>query len=152
LRCGWNSESGWRIGFAEIGSRHHFPGGVYKPISTVFHPLYSFMINWVLVLTYGAGMAGVALIGSEYIISLLPESLHSKTGIQGTVVVTLILIYIINMMYIKSSSRTQNLLSSLKIFVGLVLCTGIYSPPAIPLPCPFRPVNREANLPLLAPA
>jgi APA family basic amino acid/polyamine antiporter len=41
------------------------------------------MINWVLVLTYGAGMDGVALIGSEYIISLLPESLHSKTGIQG---------------------------------------------------------------------
>jgi APA family basic amino acid/polyamine antiporter len=61
------------------------------------------MINWVLVLTYGAGMDGVALIGSEYIISLLPESLHSKTGIQGTVVVTLIFFYIINMMDIKSS-------------------------------------------------
>ncbi|MPR35820.1 amino acid permease [Salmonirosea aquatica] len=39
--------------FAEIGSRHHFPGGFYKLISTAFHPLYAFMINWVLVLTYG---------------------------------------------------------------------------------------------------
>ena len=112
--------------FAEIGSRHHFPGGFYKLISTAFHPLYSFMINWVIVLTYGAGMAGVALIGSEYINPLLPESLHSPIAIQGTAVVTLLFFYTINMLGIKSGSRTQNLLSTLKILMMLVLCTGIF--------------------------
>jgi APA family basic amino acid/polyamine antiporter len=119
--------------FAEIGSRHHFPGGVYKLISTAFHPVYSFMINWVIVLTYGAGMAGVALIGSEYLNPLLPEALHSKIGIQGTAVVTLIFFYTVNMLGIKSGSRTQNLLSTLKIVMMLALCTGIFfaqSPPA----------------------
>ncbi|WP_221390860.1 APC family permease [Dyadobacter sp. NIV53] len=112
--------------FAEIGSRHHFPGGFYKLISTAFHPLYSFMINWVIVLTYGAGMAGVALIGSEYINPLLPASLHSQLAIQGTAVVTLLFFYTINMLGIKSGSRTQNLLSTLKILMMLVLCTGIF--------------------------
>lgn len=112
--------------FAEIGSRHHFPGGFYKLISTAFHPLYSFMINWVIVLTYGAGMAGVALIGSEYINPLMPEVLHSQLGIQGTAVVTLLFFYTINMLGIKSGSRTQNLLSTLKILMMLVLCTGIF--------------------------
>ena len=112
--------------FAEIGSRHHFPGGFYKLISTAFHPLYSFMINWVIVLTYGAGMAGVALIGSEYINPLMPAILQSKVGIQGTAVVTLLFFYTINMLGIKSGSRTQNLLSTLKILMMLALCTGIF--------------------------
>jgi len=123
--------------FAEIGSRHHFPGGFYKLISTAMHPLYSFMINWVIVLTYGAGMAGVALIGSEYINPLLPEAIHSPIGIQATAIATLIFFYVINMLGIRSGSRTQNLLSGLKILMMLVLCTGIFynapvtiSPPA----------------------
>lgn len=112
--------------FAEIGSRHHFPGGFYKLISTAFHPLYAFMINWVIVLTYGAGMAGVALIGSEYINPLLPEFAHSPTGIRITAIVTLAFFYVINMLGIKSGSRTQNILSSLKIIMMLVLCAGIF--------------------------
>lgn len=126
--------------FAEIGSRHHFPGGFYKLISTAFHPLYSFMINWVIVLTYGAGMAGVALIGSEYINPLLPDFLHNQIAIQGTAVVTLLFFYTINMLGIKSGSRTQNLLSTLKILMMLILCTGIFytqtsaTPTALPLP------------------
>ncbi|GGB77954.1 APC family permease [Dyadobacter sediminis] len=112
--------------FAEIGSRHHFPGGFYKLISTAFHPLYAFMINWVIVLTYGAGMAGVALIGSEYINPLLPEFARSSTGIRTTAIITLAFFYLINMLGIKSGSRTQNVLSSLKILMMLVLCTGIF--------------------------
>jgi APA family basic amino acid/polyamine antiporter len=112
--------------FAEIGSRHHFPGGFYKLISTAFHPLYAFMINWVIVLTYGAGMAGVALIGSEYINPLLPELAHSQAGIRVTAIVTLSFFYLINMLGIKSGSRTQNVLSSLKIMMMLILCAGIF--------------------------
>ncbi|MCE7040921.1 APC family permease [Dyadobacter sp. CY312] len=125
--------------FAEIGSRHHFPGGVYKLISTAFHPVYSFMINWVIVLTYGAGMAGVALIGSEYLNPLLPAALHSKIGIQGTAVITLLFFYTVNMLGIKSGSRTQNLLSTLKIVMMLILCTGIFyaqAPPEASMPVP----------------
>lgn len=116
--------------FAEIGSRHHFPGGFYKLISTAFHPLYAFMINWVIVLTYGAGMAGVALIGAEYINPLLPDSFHTRGAIQLTAICTLLFFYLINMLGIKSGSRTQNLLSSLKVIMMLALCIGIFHPSA----------------------
>jgi basic amino acid/polyamine antiporter, APA family len=116
--------------FAEIGSRHHFPGGFYKLISEAFHPLYAFMINWALVLTYGAGMAGVALLGCEYLNPLLPESLHGPAGIRGSAVATLFCFYVINMLGIRAGSRTQNLLSSTKIVMMLVLCLGIFYPAA----------------------
>lgn len=112
--------------FAEIGSRHHFPGGFYKLISTAFHPLYAFMINWVLVLTYGAGMAGVALLGSEYLNPLLPDVMHTRRGIQATAVATLLFFYIINMLGIRAGSRTQNFLSSFKVVMMLALCLGIF--------------------------
>ena len=116
--------------FAEIGSRHHFPGGFYKLISEAFHPLYAFMINWALVLTYGAGMAGVALLGCEYLNPLLPEVLHGPAGIRGSAVATLFCFYVINMLGIRAGSRTQNLLSSTKIVMMLVLCLGIFYPAA----------------------
>jgi APA family basic amino acid/polyamine antiporter len=119
--------------FAEIGSRYHFPGGFYKLISTAFHPLYAFMINWVLVLTYGAGMAGVALLGSEYINPLLPDLMHNRRGIQSTAVATLLLFYIINLLGIRAGSRTQNLLSGLKILMMLVLCFGIFHTATAPV-------------------
>ena len=112
--------------FAEIGSRHHFPGGFYKLISTAFHPLYAFMVNWVLVLTYGAGMAGVALIGAEYLNPLLPAQLHGTQGTWLTAIITLLALYIINMAGIRAGSRTQNLLSSLKLLMMGVLCLGIF--------------------------
>lgn len=112
--------------FAEIGSRHHFPGGFYKLISTAFHPIYSFMINWVIVLTYGAGMAGVALIGAEYINPLLPTAWHGPTGIRSTAIVTLVLFYVVNILGIRSGARTQNFLSGLKIGMMLMLCAGIF--------------------------
>ncbi|WP_247236111.1 APC family permease [Telluribacter sp. SYSU D00476] len=112
--------------FAEIGSRHHFPGGFYKLISTAFHPLYSFMINWVIVLTYGAGMAGVALIGAEYINPLLPTAWHGATGIRSTAIATLVFFYVVNMLGIRSGARTQNLLSGLKIGMMLMLCAGVF--------------------------
>jgi len=134
--------------YAEIGSRYHFPGGFYKLISTAFHPMFAFMLNWVIVLTYGAGLAGVALIGAEYINPILmPESLRNQTGVQITVVVTVLFFFVINYVGIRSSARTQNLLSSLKIGLMLILCLGAFfgsgatavasAPPVSPAASPF---------------
>ena len=115
--------------YAEIGARYHFPGGFYKLISTAFHPVFAFMLNWVIVLTYGAGLAGVALIGAEYINPLLPVFMQNKAGIQGTVVTTVLFFFVINYLGIKSSSRLQNVLSSLKIGLMAVLCLGAVMTP-----------------------
>jgi len=112
--------------FAEIGARHQFPGGFYKLISTAFHPLFAFMLNWVIVLTYGAGNVGVALIGAEYINPLLPEALQGRAGINGTAIATVLFFYVVNLLGIRSGARTQNVLSSLKIALMALLCLGIF--------------------------
>ncbi|RAK02775.1 APA family basic amino acid/polyamine antiporter [Larkinella arboricola] len=115
--------------YAEIGARYHFPGGFYKLISTAFHPVFAFMLNWVIVLTYGAGLAGVALIGAEYINPLLPVSLQTRAGVQGTVIATVLFFFVINYLGIKSSARLQNILSSLKIVLMALLCLGVVIAP-----------------------
>ncbi|WP_234736807.1 APC family permease [Tellurirhabdus bombi] len=112
--------------FAEIGARYHFPGGFYKLISTAFHPVFAFMLNWVIVLTYGAGNVGVALIGAEYINPLLPDALHNQMGLNGTAIALVLLFYVINLLGIRSGSRTQNILSSLKIVLMAILCLGVF--------------------------
>jgi APA family basic amino acid/polyamine antiporter len=117
--------------FAEIGSRHPVAGGFYKLISEAFHPVFAFMLNWVIVLTYGAGNVGVALIGAEYINPLLPEAVHGPTGIKVTAIATVLLFYGINLLGIRSGSRTQNLLSGLKVVLMAILCVGIVKAPAL---------------------
>lgn len=111
--------------YAEIGARYHLPGGFYKLISTAFHPVFAFMLNWVIVLTYGAGNIGVALIGAEYINPLLPDSWHTPLGINATAIGMVLFFYVINMLGIRSGARTQNILSGLKVGLMLLLCVGI---------------------------
>ncbi|PRY34615.1 amino acid/polyamine/organocation transporter (APC superfamily) [Spirosoma oryzae] len=115
--------------FAEIGSRRPVAGGFYKLISEAFHPVFAFMLNWVIVLTYGAGNVGVALIGAEYINPLLPASFQGPTGIRATVIVTVLLFYGINLLGIRSGARTQNLLSGLKVLMMGFLCLGAFLSP-----------------------
>jgi len=114
--------------YAEIGSRFHVPGGFYKIFSHCYHPVYAFMINWVLVLTYGAGAAGVALIGVEYLAPVLfPESWQNTVGINLTVIALVLLLGVLNYRGIKTGSGIQNVLSVSKVIMILALCVGIFS-------------------------
>ncbi|GAA4447086.1 amino acid permease [Nibrella saemangeumensis] len=131
--------------FAEIGSRYHVAGGFYKLISDAFHPVFAFMLNWVIVLTYGAGNVGVALIGAEYINPLLPESLRGPVGVQGTAIVTVLVFYVINLLGIRSGARTQNLLSGLKVVLMLVLCLGVFVSPASMPVSSAAPIGAGSN-------
>ena len=130
--------------YAEIGSRHPVAGGFYKLISDAFHPAFAFMLNWVLVLTYGAGNVGVALIGAEYINPLLPDVLRGPSGIRATTIATVLLFYVVNLLGIRSGSRTQNILSGLKVVLMLALCVGIFYVPNVGLA--ILPDSHEADL------
>ncbi len=128
--------------YAEIGSRYHVPGGFYKIFSHCYHPAYAFMVNWVLVLTYGAGAAGVALIGVEYLAPVVfPESWQTKYGINTTVILLVLFFGMLNYLGIKTGARTQNILSATKIIMLLALFAGIFyatdvPPETLPLPDP----------------
>src|SRR5260370_33848517 len=57
--------------FAEIGSRHPRAGGYYRVVADCYHPTLAFMLNWSQTLMQGAGAAGVAFIGADYLMPVL---------------------------------------------------------------------------------
>ena len=53
--------------FAEIGARHPRAGGYYRVVADCYHPALAFMLNWSQTIMQGAGAAGVAFIGADYL-------------------------------------------------------------------------------------
>lgn len=139
--------------FAEIGSRHAKAGGYYRVVADCYSPTLAFMLNWAQVLMQGAGAAGVALIGAEYLAPLvLPGPWRTPTGTLGLALGTLLTLLLLNHLGIRTGARTQNLLSLLK--VGLMLGLGLLAftvPPAPPAtaeaPAPLGPSLAAALVP-----
>ena len=116
--------------FAEIGARYPTTGGFYKAFSYCFHPAFAFMINWILVISNAASVAAVALIGAEYINPIImPKDLQNDMGIKITSISSVLILYIINLLGIKMSARTQNVLTLFKISMILILCAAVFKGP-----------------------
>ena len=113
--------------YAEIGSRFPVTGGYYKIFSTCYHPSVAFAINGIVVLTNAASMAGVTLIGSEYLSSVIfpPEM---QTDFYRLIVagITILIFYSINLLGLKASSKVQNILTVIKITLVLTLICAIF--------------------------
>jgi len=116
--------------FAEIGARYPNTGGFYKAFSYCFHPAFAFMINWILVISNAASVAAVTLIGAEYINPvIMPPSLQNGTGIKIISISSVLILFVINLLGIKMSARTQNVLTVFKIGMILLLCMAIFKQP-----------------------
>jgi APA family basic amino acid/polyamine antiporter len=113
--------------YAEIGSRYPITGGYYKIFAVCYHPSIAFGINCIILISNAASLSGVALIGSEYIAPLLfnnPSSFNEALIAMGAI----ILFYGINLMGLRMSSKTQNVLMIIKIGMILVLIAAIFFP------------------------
>lgn len=107
--------------FAEIGSRYPRAGGFYKVVAHCWHPMTAFLLNWAQVLMQGAGAAGVALIGSEYLLRLAGRG-APRPGSTAWIAALLIAgLTALNAAGIRPASRAQNVLSLAKI----VLISGL---------------------------
>src|SRR3984893_985380 len=107
--------------YAEIGSRYPVTGGYYKIFSYSYHPSVAFAINCIILISNAASLSGVALIGSEYITPLI-----FKTGTSDFVkaliaMSAIIIFYGVNLMGLRMSSKTQNVLMMIKIGMLLML-------------------------------
>jgi basic amino acid/polyamine antiporter, APA family len=125
--------------YAEIGSRLPVTGGYYKIFSYAYHPSIAFAINCVILVSNAASLAGVALVGGEYItgifiplskdiewIKIAANATYLQT-IQITIAITAIVIfYGVNLMGLKMSAKTQNVLTVIKIILILLLITPIF--------------------------
>jgi basic amino acid/polyamine antiporter, APA family len=119
--------------FAEIGSRHPRAGGYYRVVADCYHPTLAFMLNWAQALMQGAGAAGVAFIGADYLAPiLLPAQLRTPHAPLALASLTMLVLLALNYRGIRSGARTQNLLSALKIamIVGLAGCALLLAPRA----------------------
>lgn len=101
--------------FAEIGSRFPWAGGYYKVVARCFHPLPAFLLNWAQVLMQGAGAAGVALIGSEYLLRVAGPAAQPRAGALLVAASLTLGLTVLNAAGIRAGARAQNLLSLSKI-------------------------------------
>ncbi len=125
--------------YAEIGSRLPVTGGYYKIFSYCYHPSIAFAINCIILVSNAASLAGVALIGSEYLANVLFKG-HTNINSIKLVISTIAVIgfYGVNLLGLKMSARTQNVLTVIKIglviFLISALFTGDYATTFIPAP------------------
>lgn len=125
--------------YAEIGSRMPVTGGYYKIFSYAYHPSIAFAVNCLILVSNAASLAGVALIGGEYITGVFVPALKDPAylkvagnaeyigAIQMAIALTAIaLFYGINLLGLKMSARTQSILMMIKIVLILLLITPLF--------------------------
>ncbi len=108
--------------YAEIGSRFPRAGGYYKVVAACYDPTLAFMLNWAQALLQGAGAAGVAMIGAEYLgLLVLPPERRGAGATLGAACLLMLLLLVLNYVGIRTGARTQNLLSIVKVamIIGL---------------------------------
>ncbi len=99
--------------FAEIGSRLPRAGGYYKAVAECWHPRLAFMLNWSQALMQGAGAAGVAFIGAEYLARAL--RLHGGRPVALLAGLLMVTLLALNLLGVRAGARAQNVLSLAKI-------------------------------------
>lgn len=113
--------------YAEIGSRYPVTGGYYKIFSYAYHPSIAFAVNCIILISNAASLAGVALIGAEYIIKVILPNAQNPQEIQIAIAISsIILFYGVNLLGLKMSARTQNVLTIIKIGMILLLITPLF--------------------------
>ena len=112
--------------YAEIGSRFPVTGGYYKVFAECYHPSIAFAINCIILISNAASLSGVALIGSEYI----SQAVFGATAPDSTKALiamgAIALFYGVNLMGLRMSSKTQNVLMLIKIGMLLLLISSLF--------------------------
>jgi basic amino acid/polyamine antiporter, APA family len=110
--------------FAEIGSRYPRAGGYYRVVADCYGPTLAFMLNWAQTLMQGAGAAGVAFIGADYLMPvLLPPAWRTPHASLVIACGTMLTLLVFNYRGIRPGSRVQNALSGMKVLMMVGLAT-----------------------------
>ncbi len=116
--------------YAEIGSRLPVTGGYYKIFSYGYHPSIAFAINCIILISNAASLAGVALIGAEYISGVLFPNIIEADALQmreiAIALFSILVFYGVNLLGLKMSARAQNVLTIIKISLIVLLVTPLF--------------------------
>jgi len=125
--------------YAEIGSRLPVTGGYYKVFSYAYHPSIAFGVNCLILVSNAASLAGVAIVGAEYMTGIVvpasreaaymevaAHAQHVQALQNGMAIGAILIFYGINLLGLKMSARTQNVLTVIKIGLILLLVTPLF--------------------------
>ncbi|MEO7924016.1 MAG: APC family permease [Chitinophagaceae bacterium] len=116
--------------YAEIGSRLPVMGGYYKVFSYAYHPSIAFAINCIILVSNAASGAAVALVGSEYITSVIIPGAKDANYVQTVHIIialsAIAIFYGVNMLGLRLSAKTQTILTIIKIGLVLLLITPLF--------------------------
>jgi APA family basic amino acid/polyamine antiporter len=113
--------------FAEIGQRLPVTGAYYKIFAHCYHPSVGFTVNILILISNAASLAVVALIGADYVSDLLYGRPSGALFNVAVASVTVALFYGVNLLGLKTSSRTQNFLTVIKIALILLLISSFFT-------------------------
>lgn len=114
--------------YAEIGSRYPVTGGYFRIFSYAYHPSIAFSINCIILISNAASLSGVALIGSGYISQVIFHDAASDTVKSLIAMSAIIIFYGVNLLGLKMSAKTQNVLMLIKIVMILMLIAALFMP------------------------
>ncbi|OLY93787.1 amino acid/polyamine/organocation transporter, APC superfamily [Cnuella takakiae] len=120
--------------YAEIGSRFPITGGYYKVFAECYHPSIAFAINCIILISNAASMSGVALIGAEYFAQAFFHEAASDTFKSFLAMGAIALFYGVNLLGLRMSSKTQNVLMMIKIGMLVLLISSLFVLPAADAP------------------
>lgn len=113
--------------YAEIGSRFPVVGAYYKIFSYCYHPSIAFAINCIILVSNAASLAGVALIGAEYITKVIAPDTTQVQFMQTSIsIFSIVVFYGVNLLGLKMSAKTQNVLTIIKISMIILLVTPLF--------------------------
>ena len=125
--------------YAEIGSRLPVMGGYYKVFSYAYHPSIAFGINCIILVSNAASLSAVALVGGEYITGIfIPLSkdtgwinIAANAGYVQNVqiaiaIAAIVIFYVVNLMGLRMSAKTQNVLTIIKIVLIILLILPVF--------------------------
>lgn len=113
--------------YAEIGSRFPVVGAYYKIFSYCYHPSIAFAINCIILVSNAASLAGVALIGAEYITTVIMPGAKDVQSIQIIIaILSIVIFYGVNLLGLKMSAKTQNVLTIIKISMVVLLISPLF--------------------------
>ena len=114
--------------YAEIGSRFPVTGGYYKVFAECYHPSIAFAVNCIILISNAASMAGVALIGSEYIAQVIFKTDPTPIVKSFIAMIPILIFYGVNLMGLRMSAKAQNVLMIIKIGMLVLLISSIFFP------------------------
>ena len=129
--------------YAEIGSRYPVTGAYYKIFSLGYHPSLAFSINCIELVSNAGSTALVGVVGAEYIGHFFYSGEVPAAFRGGVTAAAVGVFYVVNLMGLKMSSRVQNILTLIKIFLILLLLASIFG--SHPLPAASAAASTTAS-------